>query len=142
MPKIFAVSSGEYSDYRVNALFSTQEKAQDYINLICQAGEIEEYELDIPLPPPGHACWTVIMTVDGEQSVLSAPLTAGYCSPDDREPTMGHAPWPPFNGKQVATFSYVLARTEEHAVKICAERRAQLVASGRWEELKKGRHQK
>lgn len=31
MAKIYIVTSGDYSDYRVNAVFSTREKAEEYI---------------------------------------------------------------------------------------------------------------
>lgn len=50
MTTIYAVASGEYSDYGISALFSTEELAQRYIDK-CDPDRwsyprIEEYELD------------------------------------------------------------------------------------------------
>lgn len=51
--KVYVVTSGEYSDYGINAIFSTKEKAQEYIDRGDKLGmnysygyQIEEYELD------------------------------------------------------------------------------------------------
>jgi hypothetical protein len=66
--KVFAVSEGSYSDYRIVAIFSTREKAQEYIDS-CHAEqwsekEIEEYDLDLPREElPG--CYEVRIKADG-----------------------------------------------------------------------------
>lgn len=58
MSKIYVVTSGEYSDYGIDAIFSTKEKAQEYITIrtnseyIWNELEIEEYELDRMAEPP------------------------------------------------------------------------------------------
>lgn len=51
--KLYVVTSGEYSDYGINSIFSTKEKAQAYIDRSNKLGidnylgwNIEEYELD------------------------------------------------------------------------------------------------
>lgn len=46
--KVFLVSTGSYSDYNVEGIFSTYEKANDFKNYIRYANDIEEYELDMP----------------------------------------------------------------------------------------------
>ena len=52
MAKVYIVTSGCYSDYTINACFSTKEKAQEYINNSKKTQDysydigIEEYELD------------------------------------------------------------------------------------------------
>lgn len=51
---VYVVTSGEYSDYSINAMFSTPEKAQEYINAMefCSTWEhyyMETWELDKPL---------------------------------------------------------------------------------------------
>lgn len=45
MQKVYAVWRGEYSDYRIVAIFSTQEKAQECCAVFNDAG-VTEYELD------------------------------------------------------------------------------------------------
>lgn len=51
MSKIYVVTEGEYSDYHIEACFSTKEKAQEYIKNAKKVNEsyyydIEEWELD------------------------------------------------------------------------------------------------
>ena len=41
--QVFVVTSGEYSDYGINAIFSTKEKAQEYIDRMEFCSSYEEY---------------------------------------------------------------------------------------------------
>lgn len=58
--KVYVVTYGEYSDYGIEAVFSTKEKAQEYINIACTERDcwsstndcIEEYELDQTITAP------------------------------------------------------------------------------------------
>lgn len=43
--KVYVVTSGEYSDYKIEAIFSTKEKAEE-CSLWTPRSEIEEYEVD------------------------------------------------------------------------------------------------
>ena len=51
--KIYVVTSGQYSDYGINGVFTVKEKAQKYVDIYnaCEAdydsARIEEYEADI-----------------------------------------------------------------------------------------------
>lgn len=51
MSTIWAVSSGDYSDYRVHAIFTTKEKADLYAEALPN-GDVEDFELD---PEPDMA---------------------------------------------------------------------------------------
>lgn len=44
--KIYIVTSGEYSDYGIDAVFTTKEKAVDYVEQHGTDYRIEEYDLD------------------------------------------------------------------------------------------------
>ena len=75
MKTVYAVSSGSYSDYRVNALFSSKEKAKEFIEVMQKDNPysdyngIEEYQLDPPtvdLIKRGYSVWNVLMLRDGE----------------------------------------------------------------------------
>lgn len=48
MDKVFIVTSGTYSDYDIKAVFSTREKAEEYINAkgTDYAWEVEEWDVD------------------------------------------------------------------------------------------------
>ena len=54
MSKVFIVTSGEYSDYGIDRVFSTEEKAKEWIDVITSMYNgnynIEQYELDAPIP--------------------------------------------------------------------------------------------
>lgn len=54
MSKVFIVTSGEYSDYGIDRVFSTEEKAKEWIDIITSMYggnyNIEQYELDAPIP--------------------------------------------------------------------------------------------
>ena len=41
--QVFVVTSGEYSDYGINAIFSTKEKAQEYIDIMEFCSSWDEY---------------------------------------------------------------------------------------------------
>lgn len=47
--KIYVITSGEYSDYRVDAVYSTKELAEDFIQHNGNDYCIEEYDLDKPI---------------------------------------------------------------------------------------------
>ena len=54
MRKVFIVTSGEYSDYGIYRVFSYEEKAKGWIEVITSMYggnyNIEQYELDAPIP--------------------------------------------------------------------------------------------
>ena len=54
MRKVFIVTSGEYSDYSIDRVFSTEEKAKKWIDVITSMYggnyNIEQYVLDAPTP--------------------------------------------------------------------------------------------
>lgn len=47
--RIYVITSGEYSDYQVNAVYSTKELAEDFIQHNGNKYCIEEYDLDKPI---------------------------------------------------------------------------------------------
>lgn len=133
MSKIYIVTSGSYSDYRVRAVCSTREKAEHTATLIGERndGAVEEFTLDdIPDVPPGRLLWMVWMDVDGNSEVyqgdaLSADPVNKWCPPHT---------WGGMSGYQFserASFQ-IWARDETHALKIANERRLQAIAEGRW----------
>lgn len=54
MSKVFIVTSGEYSEYGIDRVFSTEEKAKEWVDVITSMYggnyNIEQYELDAPIP--------------------------------------------------------------------------------------------
>ncbi len=132
---VYAVESGQYSDYRVHGVFSTEEKAQEALSMFGDSSAwIEKRELD-SFPPPalqGLKKWAVRMWMDGE---VWDVRPYGFC---DFDP-----PYEPlFNVRQVSSRwagegnagrefvrAAVWAKDEKHAVKITNEFRVQEIAN-------------
>lgn len=145
MPKtIYAVSSGEYSDYRITALFSTRDLAQAYIDAVKRPdgysdfNDIEEYELDpdtADLMRRGFSVWNVLMLHDGTVERVGRSDNSLY----DVQDAPSHYIWPRSTapgykgtGAVDGLQSKVWAKTEKAAVKIVNEKRLQMIASGEW----------
>lgn len=47
--KIYIVTEGEYSDYSIDRVFSTREKAEEYVDSVGYDTQIEEYDIDAPI---------------------------------------------------------------------------------------------
>lgn len=47
--KVYIVTSGDYDDYQIDEVFSTKEKAEEYIECFGDGCRIEEYNLDNPI---------------------------------------------------------------------------------------------
>jgi hypothetical protein len=127
MATAYVVTTGEYSDYRVVAVFTTRESAEKYVGLWpdryadCNDPRIEEYLLDeVPGLPPGKVLYRVLFDRDGNSVAKHEPPTE-YMS--------GVRPYG--DGKTMVTYCW--ARDSEHAVKIANERRVQTIAAGEWE---------
>ena len=145
--KVYLVTKGDYSDYRIEAVFSTKEKAEEYVRIYCPEGTTEEYSVDDESIyngfPHGLATWWVTMAEDGRIDKtyhLGVPridwaydtwrfirhrtdeIQSGLKCYINAQPTYG--PW--------MLDMTVLARDEKHAIKIVNEKRAQLIAANLW----------
>jgi len=132
--KVYALTRGVYSDYRVAAIFDSKTLLETYrahfpdseYNEGC-----EEYELNPNqvLIRKGLHYWFVEMFRDGRLNE----------SPEERHPDYycGHDP-PTVQDVYMPRVrllrGQVLAKTAEHAVKIVNEKRIQLIATGAWPE--------
>lgn len=143
--KCYAVSTGEYSDYRVLAIYSTREKAQAAIDLSDQPDtyEIEEFDLD----PPDNAYradmrrYTVTLWISRVPGILDktstykTPLRLGGWGGEEDEVDDGHFyPWHEFGMRSTRLLGYrfictVVADSEERAIKVANERRIMALAN-------------
>lgn len=139
MKKVFAVSSGSYSDYRIDAIFTTRGKAKAYMEAVPDDdyNDIEEYELDPPvtdLIKRGYSIWLVHMLIDGTtERVEQRELSSYYVS------NLGHSIWrrskaPAYKGTGTPDIltSTVWAKDSEQAIKIVNEHRTQMIANNQW----------
>lgn len=137
---IYAVTAGSYSDYRIIGIFSTRERANDFIKYAPDNSynEIEEYELDsldavTSMIKRGYSVWRVLMLRDGTVEEIKRCGTERYQVKNAEH----HAIWKRtkadfYKDKGVPDVlqSYVWAKTEKQAIKIVNEKRARMIASG------------
>jgi hypothetical protein len=132
MTIVYAVNSGEYSDYHIDAIFTTREIAEKYMQTFKKEGyggynDIEEWELDRWMTEidQGLTHYRVIMYRSG--NVHSVVISEYPDHSNGKVNWMDRAYWNP--SEPWANF-YVWARDKEHAVKIANERRIQALAQG------------
>lgn len=139
MKKIYAVNAGSYSDYRVVALFTTIELANEFMAAVPDSdyNDLEEFDLNpetADLIKRGYSLWQVRMLRNGDTEKVTRQDMSVYGVGD-----VGHRIWrrtqaPAYKGKGIpdCLVSTVWAKNENAAVKIANEHRAQMIASGEW----------
>jgi hypothetical protein len=122
MATAYLVTTGEYSDYRVEAVFTTREGAERLAAKYPKDhASVEERTLDeYPEYPEGLLRYRVQFDMDGNSWARHVDPDAGFndeCNPGGDD-------------KSMATWCW--ANSEEHAIKIANERRAKVIANGFW----------
>lgn len=124
---VYAVESGQYSDYHINAIFSTKELAQEFIDSskfsTYDDPSIAEWELDPEAykAAPGHLWYTVFIdleTGNNAQTYEDEGSALYREPPEDQVYLQG----PKNNTKAVLKIT-VQATDNKHAIKIANERR-------------------
>ena len=73
MEKIYIVTSGEYSDYQINAVFSTGEKAEEYVDAYGSDYRIEEYPVDDAGVKKNESIWLVSVNWKTGEAISANP---------------------------------------------------------------------
>lgn len=157
MSKIYIVTSGDYSDYSIDGVFDSKERAQAFAAPFSDR-EIEEHELNPPLPTyikPGQKFYDVTMFSDGELPISNVPMPYNWYAREITDSFLYNKNpfamrfacfvYPHFNNQtQEATGKHrmgeftlegvIRANDSAHAIKIMNERRTQLVANNDWPE--------
>lgn len=140
MKTIYAVSSGSYSAYRTDALFSSKKLAEEFMAVVKDNdyNDIEEYQIDPPtadLIKRGYSVWRVHMLKDGTTERVERTNNEKY----DIRSAGDHVIWertkaPAYEGKGIPDIltSSVWAKTEKLAVKVVNEKRVQMIAAGKF----------
>lgn len=71
--KIYIVTSGEYSDYRIERVFSTKEKANEFVQQHGTDYGIEEYVVDEEKVKKEEKIWKVEINIDNNSVIESIP---------------------------------------------------------------------
>ena len=125
--KIYLVTDGEYSDFKVIHIASTPEKAEYAKRLYKADNDVEEWVLDeLQEHPRGMLYYYVWMQEDGTSRICQA--TPFCLATQEWEPSALYERMMVVPCVRFAAW----AKDEQHAVKIANERRVQLIASGEW----------
>lgn len=135
---VYVVSSGVYSDYGVNAIFSSRKLAEEFISAAPDPdyNTIEEYPLNPPtsnLIKRGYSIWQILMLRDGTTERIEKTETKNMTKMSHHwlwKRTTAMA----FKGKGIPDVlnSMVWAKTEKQAIKIVNEKRTQMIANNEW----------
>ena len=124
--KMYVLTVGEYSDYRVLGVFSSPELAEEVYAKRKDIGRdychsVEEYFLNNdPNAPEGMKPCSVIMRRDG--SVTNIQINPDGSSTYEDQ----------FISEKIDRRFYMWARDDKHAVKIANERRTKMIAENQW----------
>lgn len=119
--KIYIVTSGEYSDYRIDAVFTTKEKAEEYVQNNGSDYRIEDYELDKPIVNE-NKLWCISFNLENgniEDANVSYRKKEYYCNT---------CKYVPYSFVKHIDF-YVEAEIMDKAKKIASERFAAVKAN-------------
>lgn len=142
LDRVFILTSGTYSDYHIDGVFSTKEGAERFAgpeqppdkqhrNPWHKHFTVEEHPLDPGLNhlPPGLSPWSVCMLRDGTTTFTD------ILGPDHLQWVGGAFLRGSWDTSDYTTMHWVgFARDEAHAVKIANEVRTRAIAENRWPE--------
>jgi hypothetical protein len=132
MNKVFVVTSGSYSDYRIDAIFTTRELAQSFIDDFkahdWRQMDIEEWDLD---PNKTHLKqnrkpYFLRINKKGDVTDLEVADSAYGFEQDIPDAEISYTP----NLEWMNI--YCFAADDDHAVKIAGEKRSQILAANIW----------
>ena len=127
MKSVWVVEEGSYSDYHVVGVFSTEENANRIAELT--GGDVDEWRIDPGIDElnQGREPYSVGMEKDGTVLYVSRNIWS-YSLRIRGKPMVGRSSANPEGVIRGIIFSL----SEEHAVKIMNEIRAQRIAEGNW----------
>lgn len=123
MVKVFVVTQGSYSDYHIEAIFSTKELAEE-----SGQGDINEWELD---PPKGGWIIGIIVRMQKDGNVSEFW--------EERSDTDSNNPYVGFHRYDVDGNLVWSVKTDdkERAIKVVNEKRIQILAMDIWGDTQK-----
>jgi len=116
--KVYVVTIGSYSDYRIEEIFENKEDAEALANVLSDGNGVDEWEANKQKVVP---LWSIWMEKNGDlaEDYVSPSANTGskediYCYDDD------------------SIHFEIFADTLERAIKVANERRAIIIAQGFW----------
>ena len=120
--KIYVITSGEYSDYHIVAIYTTREMAEEFIQSNGNDCTIEEYDIDKPISKE-MKLWFISFNI--ENGELENATTIDYKVEENKDTCF-------YCDKYMGTaymYLYVESETMDKAKKIACERFASIKAN-------------
>ena len=116
MKTIYILTEGDYSDYHVIGVYSTEELAKK-AQFVYKDSQIEEYALDdVPEYPPGMKGWYVNIDDAKPDDPYSYQVSPDYATiPSESEYNYHY-------NKQTGYYVYCWAVDEDHSLKIARDK--------------------
>ena len=127
--RIWAVSSGSYSDYDVHAVFSSEEKAQAYLDeykKLDSDADLESFDFDPPVPQ----VITVTRVTMDKDGVVHRILK--YARNIISDGVLGLMYYAPYLGNEQWAVLVINTEDEKTAIKAANEKRTQAIAMNVW----------
>ena len=125
MTKVYMVTDGCYSDYRVLGIYSTKARAAEAQELYAAGNEVDEIEMDVvPEHPRGCLAWVVQMDRNGGTSRVERK----NC--DEHRASVSVSKF--YDASAPVMTARLWAEDADHAVKVANEWRSRLVANNLW----------
>lgn len=119
--KIYIVTRGEYSDYKIYAIFTTKEKANAYIQQNGTEYNIEEYNLDEEVKKKTQL-WRIIFNIEDGKLYGASPISC------DRNKVVDTC-YIKLLWKKLNIIFYIDADAMNRSVKVASERFAAVKAN-------------
>ncbi len=133
MDKVYIVTQGSYSDYRIVGVFDTKERAELFIESFY--GRIEVYDLNPHEEKLSNGYKSYRVYMDEKGSTEEYGVSVGNGKSDD----CWFADYNQVDG--VVIVCNVWAKDEKHAIKITNEKRIQHIANNTWgNKIENGRY--
>lgn len=116
--KIYIVTSGEYSEYEINAVFTTRKKAEEYVQQHGTDYNIEEYNLDEEVEKKTQL-WSIVFCIEDGKFDEAHPISYNK---NEKVDTCSIFDSFGYRKKESYIFFYVDADSMDRAVKIARER--------------------
>lgn len=121
--KVYVVTSGSYSDFRIEEIFKKKEDAEALASVLSDGNEVDEWEVNkrrvVPL-------WSIWMKKNGD---LDDDYSSPYANTGDREGICCY--------DDDSVHFEVLADSLERAIKVANERRAIILSLTLWGDNEK-----
>ena len=143
MSIVFLVTAGDYSDYRLIACFTTNRKAQAFIDAVddkhVEFNDIEVRELNpdtVNMLSNGYSIWLIQMLKNGNTERVEKLDCNVYNAVCERLTMWRRSTAPAYIGKNIPDIMMfnIWAKDKTSAVKIANEKRAQMIANNEWDK--------